>query len=246
MADHSPVEQAAALLAGHVRRGRQTLSEPDAKALLKVLGIPVPQGIVVQDAAGAVSAAEAIGPPVAVKAVAFNLTHKSEAGGVICPVDTPAAAGAACGRIAADVRRARPDIALEGFLVEAYRPAAPEWILGLRVDPQFGPAIMLGLGGVHVDILQEVSFRLAPLRERDIEDLLSECRATRILDGVRGRPPADRDALKAAIRLLSNLAARPDIARSIAEIEINPLAINERGVLALDALVVLSLQGDRT
>jgi hypothetical protein len=137
------------------------------------------------------------------------------------------------------VQQHRPDAAVEGFLIEAWRPAALEWILGLRVDPVFGPAIMFGLGGIYVDVLRQVSFRLAPLREQDIEALLTEMPAMRLLDGARGRPPVDRAALKAAIGCLSDIATVPAIADQISEIEINPLTVGETGVLALDALVVL-------
>ncbi len=120
----------------------------------------------IRDAAEAGRAVDAIRPPVVVKAVAPELTHKTDVGAVIFPVDTPAAAEAACRTIAARVAAHRPDIKLAGFLIEAYRPAQPEWILALRNDPHFGPAIMFGLGGLFVETLRQVSFRLAPLRER--------------------------------------------------------------------------------
>jgi succinyl-CoA synthetase beta subunit len=171
--------------------------------------------------------------------VAHNLTHKSDAGGVLFPIDTPAAAQAACRKIATNVAARRADVRLEGFLIEAYRPAQPEWILALRNDPQFGPAIMFGLGGLYVDILRQVSFRLLPLRDDDIEALLSERPATRILHGARGGPAADLGALEDAIRRLSDAALRADVAGAISEIEINPLTVTGAGVLALDALIVL-------
>ena len=218
---------------------RHLLSEPESKAILRAHGIPVPAGQVIHDAAEAGRAVEAIRPPVVVKAVAPELTHKSDVGAVIFPVDTPAAAEAACRTIAARVAKHRPDIKLAGFLIEAYRPAQPEWILSLRNDPHFGPAIMFGLGGLFVETLRQVSFRLAPLREEDIAALLSEQPATQLLAGARGRPPADRAALVNALHCLSNLSQLPEVAREISEIEINPLVVGEHGVLALDALIVL-------
>jgi succinyl-CoA synthetase beta subunit len=241
--DGTALERVLSLIADHAERGRRTLSEPEAKALLKALGIPVPRGRVVRDAVEARAAFEEIGPPVVVKAVAVDLTHKTEAGAVVLPVHSALAAASACDSIARNVERARPDVVLEGFLIEACRPASPEWILALRLDPQFGPAIMFGLGGIYVDVSPQLAFRLAPLRDHDIDDLLEELPATRVLEGMRGRPPADREALKQAIRRLSELAEQPAVAKRIAEIEINPLAINENGVLALDALVVLSPAG---
>jgi acetyltransferase len=141
--------------------------------------------------------------------------------------------------IAERVAARRPDIKLSGFLIEAYRPAQPEWIVALRNDPSFGPAVMFGLGGLFVETLRQVSFRLVPLRENDIEALLSEQPATRLLGGARGGPPADRAALADVLRSLSRIAQQPEVVREVSEIEINPLVIGAHGVLALDALIVL-------
>jgi succinyl-CoA synthetase beta subunit len=239
MAVQASSNDAAALIAGARAQGRTMLAEAEAKAFLAALGIPVPPGRIVRDGAAAAAALTEIGPPVVVKAVAHALAHKTDVGAVIFPVESPAAVEAACRTIAGRVAAARPDVTLDGFLIEAYRPGQPEWILALRVDPDFGPAIMFGLGGIYVEALREVSFRLAPLSERDIEALLTERPAMRILDGVRGRPRNDRAALRNIIGRLSDLALRPDIVGELSEIEINPLVIGDGGALALDALVVL-------
>jgi succinyl-CoA synthetase beta subunit len=240
-----PGQDVVGLIARARARGQRTLSEPDSKAFLRALGIPVPPGRVVSGSAEAAAALDEIRPPVVVKAVSSALTHKTDAGGIMFPVETAAAAAAACETIAARVRQARPDVVLDGFLVEAYRPAQPEWILGLRIDRQFGPAVMFGLGGIFVELLRQVSFRLAPLRDADIDALLTEKPATRILDGVRGSRPADRQSLKAAIRALSDLSGQAGIAEAISEIEINPLTVTDRGILALDALIVLRVEEAR-
>ncbi len=115
-----------------------------------------------------------MGFPVVVKAVSRALTHKTDAGGVVFPVMTPADAAAACHLIVERVAQARPDIALDGFLIEAYQPARLEWILSLRIDPQFGPIIMFGLGGIFVELLGQVAFRLAPCDETDIDSPAGE------------------------------------------------------------------------
>lgn len=218
---------------------RYALSEPESKLLLRALQIPVPAGEVVATPAAAALAVVRIGAPVVVKAVSSAITHKSDVGGILFPIESGAAAEKACATIAARMKMRRPDITLDGFLIEAYRPAQPEWILALRVDPTFGPAVMFGLGGVFVELLRQVTFRLAPLRDEDIEALLTEKPSTRILSGVRGAAPADRAGLKRAIRALSDLAACDEIVAVISEIEINPLTVTQHGVLALDALVVL-------
>jgi succinyl-CoA synthetase beta subunit len=232
----------AALIAAARRRGDTALSEPEAKALLREIGIPTPVGRSVAsaaDVADVADAAMAVGFPVAVKAVSRSLTHKTEAGGVIFPVMSPAEATAACGLIVERVAQARPGVALDGFLVEAYQPGRVEWVLSLRIDRQFGPIIMFGLGGIFVELLGQVAFRLVPLDEKDIDILLANRLVARALDGLRGDPSADRDSLKAAIRALSAFGTRRNIAESITEIEINPLIATARGVVALDALVLL-------
>jgi succinyl-CoA synthetase beta subunit len=246
MPTSKPGHDVVELIASARARGQRTLSEPDSKTFLRALGIPVPPGRVVSSPAEAASVLDEIPPPVVVKAVSSVLTHKTDVGGIVFPVESAAAAAAACVMIAARVRQARPDVVLDGFLVEAYRPAQPEWILGLRIDRQFGPAVMFGLGGIFVELLRQVSFRLAPLRDADIDALLTEKPATRILEGVRGNRPADREGLKAAIRALSDLSGQAGIADAISEIEINPLTVTEQGILALDALIVLRAKEARS
>lgn len=228
-----------ALIAAARGGGDAALSEPESKALLREIGIPVPAGQVVASPTAAAEAAATVGFPVVVKAVSRALIHKTDAGGIVFPIETPAAAVTACDLIAERVRDARPDVVLGGFLIEAFQPANLEWILSLRIDPQFGPFIMFGLGGIFVELLGQVSFRLAPLSEMDIDSLLAEKLVARALEGIRGDRPANRESLKAAIRALSDLGARSDISTEIAEIEINPLIVTERGVLALDALILL-------
>jgi succinyl-CoA synthetase beta subunit len=229
----------ASLIAAVRAQHRGVLTEPEAKALLQSQGIRVPLGRLVRSADEAAAAVEVIGSPVVVKAVAHALSHKTEAGAVMFPIPSAAAAEAACRTITARVAAYRPDIVLEGFLVEAYRPAQPEWIVALRNDPRFGPVVMFGLGGIYVETLRQVSFRLAPLRSEDVEALLSERPATRLLSGARGAAPSNLAAVVDVLRRLSELSTQSTVMREISEIEINPLAVTETGALALDALVVL-------
>jgi succinyl-CoA synthetase beta subunit len=237
----TPTQQSAdiaTLIAAARAQHRSVLTEPEAKAFLQGQGICVP-GCVVHSADEAPAAVDVIGAPVVVKAVAHDLSHKTDAGAVMFPVDSAVAAEAACRTITARVAAYRPDIVLKGFLVEAYRPAQPEWILALRNDPQFGPVVMFGLGGIYVETLRQVSFRLAPLRSEDIESLLGERPAMRLLSGARGAAPSNRRAVVDVLRRLSELSMQPAIMRDISEIEINPFAVTEAGALALDALIVL-------
>jgi succinyl-CoA synthetase beta subunit len=216
---------------------RHVLSEPEAKAFLRAQDIPVPNSQFVRSPDEAGAALSAIGGPVVVKAVAPLLTHKNDAGAVIFPVLSPQAAEEACRTIARQVKTRRPEIALDGFLIEAYRPGQPEWIMALRNDPQFGPVIMFGLGGVFVEALRQVSFRLAPLTASDIAALLTEHPATKLLS--RNGSQKNGPGLSAVLRRLSELSQLPDVQHEIDEIEINPIVVSERGPVALDALIVL-------
>jgi succinyl-CoA synthetase beta subunit len=216
---------------------RHVLSEPEAKAFLRAQGIPVPENRFVRTADEAGAALSAIGAPVVVKAVAPLLTHKNDAGAVIFPVASPAAAEDACRTIARQVKTRRPEIALDGFLIETFRPGQPEWIMALRNDPQYGPVIMFGLGGIFVEALRQVSFRLAPLTATDIAALLSEHPATKLLS--RKGSQKNGPSLTAVLQRLSDLSELPEVQGEINDIEINPVVISEQGALALDALIVL-------
>src|SRR5262249_26606799 len=210
-----PPTDFATLVATARAQRRNVLTEPEAKAFLRAQGIAVPPGRVVGTAAEAPAAVDAIGAPVVVKAVAHQLTHKTEAGAVMFPIDSPAAAEAACRTIASRVAAYQPDIVLEGFLVEAYRPTQPEWILALRNDPYFGPVIMFGRGGLYFEFFGRVSFGLAPLRREDIEALRSERPATRLLSGARGAAPRNRRAVADVLRRLSDLSQQPTVMREL-------------------------------
>jgi succinyl-CoA synthetase beta subunit len=219
--------------------GNGALSELGSKAQLRQIGIPVSVGHVVGSPAAAAEAAGAVGYPVVVKAVSRTLLHKTEAGRMVFPVTTRAGAIAAS-KIAYDVARARPNVVLEGFLIEVFRPAKLEWILSLRVDPQIGALVMVGFDGILLELLGQVVFRLAPLNDADVDSLLSDGLVARALIGMRGDPPSDRESLKGAIRaLFDDYASNTDFPAEIAEIKINPLIVTETGTLALDAMVLL-------
>jgi succinyl-CoA synthetase beta subunit len=216
---------------------RRFLSEPEAKAFLRAQGLPVPESRFIQTPDEAAAALAAIGAPVVVKAVAPLLTHKNDAGAVIFPVSSSGAAQDACRKIVQQVKMRRPEIVIDGFLIEAFRPGQPEWIVALRNDPQFGPVVMFGLGGMFVEALRQVSFRLAPLSAADIAALLAEHPATKLLN--RQSSQNNGPSLGAVLQRLSALAELPEVQRHIEEIEINPIVVGELGPLALDALIVL-------
>jgi acetate---CoA ligase (ADP-forming) len=181
-----------------------------------------------------VAAARKIGQAVALKLDAVGLTHKSEVGGLALGLRGDDAVYAAALTLLETGRR--HGLTVRGLLVEPMAPVGVELILGLRRDPQFGPAVLVGLGGVLTEVLDDVAIRLAPLDPSAADAMLDDLRGARLLGGVRGRPPVDRAAVVAMLVALGRLGVeRPDII----EIDLNPVIASAAGAVAVDALVVL-------
>jgi acetyltransferase len=227
---------ARALIDRALAGGREWLTEPEAKELLAAYGIPVAATRIVADAAQAVTAAEAIGFPVAVKILSPDLTHKSDVGGVALDladaVQVQAAVETMRGRIAEAAPRAR----IEGFVVQPMirRPHAHELIVGASEDAQFGLVILFGHGGTAVEVIADRALALPPLNMRLAHDLIAQTRVSGLLSGYRDRPPADLDAIAVTLIKVAQLVI--DLAE-VAELDINPLLADQHGVIALDARV---------
>ena len=219
--------------------GRSALNEPEAKRLLRAAGIAVPDGRFVAGTAEAGRATKQLAPPYAVKVVGRRLTHKSDVGGVALRLASPPEVRKACDDIARRMSERGLEAEVEGFLVETFRPAPIECLLGLRCDDAFGPVVAFGLGGVLVEAVGRVAFRLAPLRDRDVEALLHESGVLRLIRGYRGTPAIDPAGVMQTIAAFAGFAAAPEIAAELCELEINPLAVGASGCLALDAVAVL-------
>ncbi len=232
MADRSPIDAARAA-------GRRALSEDAAKRLLHQSGIAVPRGVVVGSAAEVGEAVARLRGPFAVKALSPDLLHKSDAGAVVLGAQGSPGVRAAIEAIAAQprVREAR----LDGYLVEEMCPAGIEMIVGAVRDPRFGPMVMVGLGGIYVEILRDVSFRLCPIDADDARAMLGELRGIRILDGARGRRGIDREPL---VDLLVKVGGIDGLmgrfAADIEELDVNPVIVGPDGAMAADARVILS------
>jgi acyl-CoA synthetase (NDP forming) len=211
------------------------MAEFRAKALLAAAGVPVPQGGLATHIAQAEEIAGRIGFPVALKAQAAMLPHKSDAGGVILSVGNTDELRAAWERLHANVQRAKPGLALDGVLVEAMAAKGLELIIGARRDPQWGEVLLLGLGGIWVETLHDVALLPAAAGKGAILDALGRLKGAALLNGARGAPPVDMPAIAAIARTLGRLlTSSPEIA----ELEINPLLAYPEGALALDALIV--------
>jgi acetate---CoA ligase (ADP-forming) len=214
------------------------LTESEAKALLAGYGVPRPPEALATSAEAAVVAAADIGGPVALKVQSPDITHKTEAGAVALGIAGEAAVREAYARVLANSAAAHPGAAIHGVLVQKMAPPGVEMILGVSRDPDFGPMLMVGLGGIHVEVLRDVAFAPVPIGADEALALLGELRGAAVLDGVRGAPPADRAALAELIAALSHFAA--DHTEQIAEIDLNPVIVHSQGqgLTVVDALIV--------
>jgi acetate---CoA ligase (ADP-forming) len=219
--------------------GETALDQHRARALLGRWGLPTPEGAVARSPDEAAAIAERLGCPVAVKAQAAGLLHKSDVGGVALGLG--AAGEVRRAALAMATRAAAGGVAVEGFLVQRMAPPGIEMILGALDDADFCPLVMAGVGGIHAEVLADRAFAPAPVSSDEAADLIGRLRGARLLAGHRGRPPADVAALSAALSRLSRLAVAH--AGEIGEIDLNPVIVHSagHGVTVVDA-VVLRLQ----
>ena len=243
VAETLPSEQAA-IVAALTRRtavgdGRSLLNEADSKALLRAYGIRSSRELVANGVDAALRAARVIGYPLVLKIIAADVQHKSDIGGVVLGIRDDDELRAAHGRIAENLARARPGARLEEVLVAQQVSGGVELVLGVQRDPDVGPVVMFGSGGVLLELSPDVSFGPVPLSLRQAKAMLERTRAGRLLQGYRGAPAADADSVLAAMLALARLAH--DLGDRIESIDINPLVAlpADQGALALDALVVL-------
>ncbi|MDP9606818.1 UNVERIFIED_ORG: acyl-CoA synthetase (NDP forming) [Variovorax paradoxus] len=235
----APLSTASAPASNPLKLAPGTMSEPDALALLAEAGVPVVEHRVVRSADEAAAAAEAIGDAVVVKIVSADIPHKSDVGGVALGLRGAAQARAAFERTRDHALTARPDARLDGALVARMLGGGVECIAGVHRDPVFGPVLMFGLGGIHVETLRDVSLRALPITRDDALAMVRELRAFAILDGARGRAPVDLDSIADALCALAGFALRAG--DTLDSAEINPLIarpLADGGCVAVDALVV--------
>lgn len=220
-------------------RGSVTLDERESKALFAASGIPVADERVAQDEAEALAAAESIGYPVVLKVLSRDLLHKSDVGGVELDVRDAQQLLTAWRRMHASVATRAPAARIQGVLVAPMIHGGLELALGVQNDPVFGPTVMVGLGGIFIEVLKDVAFRHAPVGQAEARAMLFELRGAPMLEGTRGRPAADVEALVETIVRLSALASSGR--DRIASIDINPLLVLPRGqgAFAIDGVVQL-------
>ena len=185
----------------------------------------------------AVRLAREAGFPVALKVVSPDIAHKSDVGGVKLNLADRKAVGEAFDAIMASAKQAEPNAKILGVSVQQMAKPGTEVIVGMTTDPQFGPVMMFGLGGIMVEVLKDVSFRLVPLTDKDAGQMIDEIKGKPILDGVRGQPPADIAALRSTIvRVAQFIEEHPEVR----ELDLNPVFAYPDGALAVDARIVIS------
>jgi acetate---CoA ligase (ADP-forming) len=214
------------------------LTEAEAKALLALYGIARPLEVLATSADEAAEAAARIGGAMALKVQSPEIMHKTEAGAIALGITGDTAVRDAYERVLASARGACPEAAIDGVLVQAMARPGREIILGVTRDSNFGPMLMVGLGGIHVELLRDVAFTPVPIGREEALSLLDGLREAALLDGVRGAPPADRGALAELMATLSRFAA--DHADLIEEIDLNPVIVHAQGegLTVVDALIV--------
>ena len=218
---------------------RSSLDEFAGKQLLAGYGISVPRSVTIQDAAAAAKAIAGLKPPYVLKVMSPDILHKSDAGGVRTGLLSAADVEQAVRSMMAVPKIA--DARIDGFLVEEMAPAGQEIVVGGLRDPQFGPLLMVGLGGVFVEVLADVSFRICPVTRQDAEEMLDELKGAALLKGSRGRKPASREAiLDVLLKVGGEKGLMLTHADAIREADINPLIVSEHGAVAVDARFILA------
>jgi acetyltransferase len=232
-------EKASSILETVRQAGRRNLDEVEAKRVVSAYGFRIPKSILAVSETEAVKAAEEIGYPVVIKISSPDILHKSDFGGVITGIKNADEVKKCFCDILQKARRFVPGAEIKGVLVQQMIKGGREVILGMSRDSQFGPLLMFGLGGIYVEVLHDVSFRIAPLGYEDAEEMIREIRSFSILKGVRGEKPLDIDAIIENILKLSQLVMDfPEVM----EMDINPLMVlpQGEGAIAVDARITIS------
>ena len=217
--------------------GRTLLSEVEAKDALREAGVPVTLTTLATSADEAVAQAEKAGYPVVLKVVSPDISHKSDAGGVKLNLKDAADVRAAHVAILESCSKHVPGAKITGVAVQHMAPQGTEVIVGMTTDPQFGPVMMFGLGGIMVEVLKDVSFRLVPLTDQDAGQMIGEIKGKPVLDGIRGQPGADIGALKSAILKVSEFVQKHP---EVQELDLNPMFAYPDGAIAVDARIVIT------
>jgi acyl-CoA synthetase (NDP forming) len=218
------------------KQGRAVLTEIEAKQVFKSIGINTIETMLALSLKDAIATCDEIGFPVVLKIASPDITHKSDAGGVKVSLKNKAEVRKAYGEIMASVKQKNPEANIEGVSVQSMARPGTEIIIGMFKDAQFGPVIMFGLGGIFVEVLKDVSFRLIPIVQRDADEMIKEIKGYSLLQGYRGQEPANIPSLVDIMLKVSDLVEKTP---GIKEIDLNPVFAYKDSALVVDARIVL-------
>ena len=222
----------AELLKKKLDTGQTVLTEFESKELLSGIGIPIPSQKIAKTKEETIAAAEEIGYPVVLKLMAEDVVHKSDTGAVKLNIKSKEEAEQAFNELMNIQAQSEKLISIQKMASEPIT----ELIIGMTTDAQFGPALMFGIGGILVELLEDVSFRIAPITEYDAKEMIHEIKGFPILDGYRGKPKADIDAIVDALLKISDLVVKNE---EIFEMDLNPVFIYDKGISCVDARIIL-------
>jgi acyl-CoA synthetase (NDP forming) len=218
------------------KEGRSILTEFESKRILKQAGLPVVETKLAKTQKEAVTISQKIGFPVVLKIVSPDVIHKTDSGGVKLSVNGVAHVKKAYDEILKKVRKKYPKALLHGISVQKMVEPGTEVIVGVSKDPQFGPVVMFGLGGIFVELFKDVSFRVIPVERKDAQEMIKEIKGFPLLQGYRGKEPADISSLVNIILKISNFIERNP---QIKELELNPIVAYPKRAVAVDARIII-------
>jgi acyl-CoA synthetase (NDP forming) len=217
-------------------KSQNLLTEVESKELLKKAGIPVVEAKLARSKKEAISISKEMGFPVVLKISSPDVVHKSDSGGVKLGLANATEVGKAYNEIISSVKQAYPKAQIEGVSVQPMAPPGVEVIVGMSKDPQFGPVLMFGLGGILVEVLKDVSFRIVPVTARDAREMIREIKGYPVLEGYRGQKPASIPALEKLIVKVSQFVEKNP---QIKELDLNPIFAYPDKAVAIDARIIL-------
>ncbi|MEK0325258.1 MAG: acetate--CoA ligase family protein [Nitrosopumilus sp.] len=232
------IDIADGIIEGAKKEGRKILMEHESKSILEAYGVSCSKTILAKDNEEALRAAKEVGYPLVMKVASPDIVHKTDAGCVRLGISSDVEVQQAFTDIIKNAKAFKADVDLRGVVVQEQAKKGTEVIVGLLKDKTFGPTLMFGLGGIFVEVLKDVSFRVVPLNQNDAESMIREIKGYRVLKGVRGAPPSDEGAIVNILLSCSKLAH--DFESKIDEMDVNPLLIYPDGAKAVDARIVLA------
>jgi acyl-CoA synthetase (NDP forming) len=231
-----PPETVERILQAVDRENRKNLLEPEAKEICQAYGMPTPPFSVARSSSEAAEIAGKVQFPVVLKVVSEDVLHKTESGGVLLDLNSKEQVENGYRQIITNVHSYNEKVRIRGVLVQHMAPKGVEVIVGGLRDSQFGPTVLFGLGGIFVEILKDASFRVAPISDFDSHEMITEIRGHSILDGARGQPPADKQAIVRTLQATSKLMVENE---AIQQVDLNPVIVYATGVSIVDARIIL-------